>query len=134
MPRSTRQSWVRAAVLVGAVYFLIGRAPLPAEHLQLWRLASWLVSGIAYAAHIAYEEFRLRNAPRSAALHVAVAVALGAFALAAVGMTRSLSTGAALRPTWLLALVLWPAFTAIPAYLGALMATAALRRFPRSAS
>lgn len=132
---SHRRAWVRAALLLGVVYFLIGRLfALPGSHVHAWRLAAWMVSGVAYAAHIGYEHFRLRSSLKVTALHVAVAVAIGALALAVAGMIHSLSTGSALRPAWLLAMVIWPAVTAVPAFLGALVAGAALRRLPRSAN
>lgn len=128
-----RQPWILVALLVGIVYFLIGRAAIPPDHVQVWRLAAWMLSAVAYAMHIGYEHFRLRTSTRVAALHVAVAVAIGAFGLAVAGMIRSLSTASSIRPAWLLALILWPAFTAIPAYLIALAAGAILRRLSRSA-
>ena len=122
-----RRSWLRVAIVVGIVYFLIGRSfSIPAEHAHAWRLAAWLVSGVAYAAHIWYEHFILRNSPRPTASHVALAVAIGALLLAVAGMIHSLSTRVAIRPLWLLALVAWPAFTALPAFLGALVAGAVL--------
>src|SRR5437016_13361210 len=94
MGESPRQSWVRTAVLLGIGYALVGIVfAVPATHVQAWRLAAWIVSAIGYVAHIAYERFRLRNSPGSAALHVAFAVALGAFALAVRGDIHSLSTG-----------------------------------------
>jgi len=127
-----RQPWIRAALLVGIVYFLIGRVfTLPVNHVHVWRLAAWVISGGAYAAHIWYEHFRLRNSPRLTALHTALAVAIGAIALAVAGMIHSLSTTSAIRPAWLLALVIWPAVTAVPAFLGALVAGAVLARLPR---
>ena len=129
MTVSARQPWIRAALLVGAVYLLIGRGfTLPAGHVHAWRLAAWLVSGVAYAAHIWYEHFTLRNPPRTGALHVALAVAIGAIGLAVLAMLHSLSTTSTIRPVWFLALVLWPAFTAVPAFLGALVAGAVLPR------
>jgi hypothetical protein len=129
-----RQAWVPTALLVGVVYFLIGKVfALPADHAHAWRLAAWLVSGVAYAAQIAYEHFRLRSSERVTAVHAAIAVAIGAFALALAGMIHSMSAGSSIRPAWLLALVLWPAFTAIPAFLVALMAAAVLARLPRNA-
>src|SRR5216110_2770473 len=83
MGESPRQSWVRTAVLLGIGYALVGIAfAVPATHMQAWRLAAWVVSAMGYAVHIAYERFRLQNSPGSAALHVAFAVALGAFGLA----------------------------------------------------
>ena len=134
MDLSRRQAWVRAALLVGVVYLLIGRLfALPTDHVRVWRLAAWVVSGAAYAAHIGYEHFRLRNSPRVTALHVALAVAIGAIGLAVAGMMHSLSTTSVIRPAWLLALVIWPAVTAVPAFLVALVAGAVLARLPRSA-
>jgi hypothetical protein len=134
MDASRRRAWVRAALLIGVFYFLVGRVfAWPATHVQLWRLAAWVVSGGAYAAHIGYEHFGLRSSPRSTALHVAAAVAIGALGLAVAGMIHSLSTTSTVRPVWLLALVLWPAVTAVPAFLGAFVAAVVLQRFPRHA-
>jgi len=116
------------ALLVGVVYFLVGRFPVPPAHLQAWRLAAWGVSGVALAAHIGYEHFRLRNSARFVALHAAVAVAIGAFLLAVAGMIHSLWTTSTLRPVWFLALVLWPAFTAVPAFLVAFVTATMLSR------
>jgi hypothetical protein len=126
-----RKEWIRAAFLVGAVYFLIGI--VFANLVHGWRLAAWLVSGVAYVAQIWFEHFRLRNSPRLAALHVAVAVAIGAFGLAVTAMIHSLSTAPTIRPAWLLAIVVWPAATAIPAFLVAFVVVAILSRRPRSA-
>ena len=129
MDESRRQPWIRAALLVGVAYFVIGRVfAVPSGYPRLWRLAAWLLSGVLYATHIWYEHFRLRNSIRSTALHVALAVAIGAFALALAGMMHSVSTASAIRPAWLLALVLWPAVTAVPAFLVALVAAAVLSR------
>ena len=131
---ASRQAWLRAAVLVGVAYFLIGKVfALPANGLRFWRLAAWVASGGVYAAHIAYEHYRLGSSPRVGASHIAVAVAIGAILLAVAGLLHSLSTASAVRPTWLLALVVWPAVTAIPAFLGALVAGVVLARLPRSA-
>jgi hypothetical protein len=100
---------------------------------QEWRLAAWLVCGVAFAAHIAYEHFSLRHSPRLVAWHAAVAVAIGAFLLAVAGMINSLWTTSALRPIWFLAIFLWPAFTAVPAFLAALVAGLILARlWPRA--
>ena len=134
MDASRHQPWVRAALLFGVVYFLIGRVfAVPANHVHVWRLAAWVVSGAVYAAHIGYEHFRLRHSPRLIALHAALAVAIGAIALAVAGMIHSLTAAPAIRPSWLLALVIWPAATAVPAFLVALVAGAVLARLRRSA-
>ena len=134
MEASRGHVWFRAALLVGVAYGLIGRLfALPASDVHAWRLAAWIVSGAVYAAHIGYEHFRLRSSPRLTALHVAVAVAIGAFALVVAGMLHDLWTASTIRPAWLLALVVLPTVTAVPAFLGGLVVAATLRRFPRSA-
>jgi hypothetical protein len=48
-------------------------------------------------------------------------------------MIHSLSAAPGIRPAWLLALVLWPVITAVPAFVGALAAAAVLARFSRRA-
>ena len=129
---SPSHAWVRATLLLGVGYLLIGRVfALSTEHVRAWRLAAWVISGIAFAAHIGYEHFRLRDTPRVTAVHVALAVAIGAAGLAIAGLVHSLSTAAGLRPVWFLAIVLLPAVTAIPAFLVALAATTMLARLER---
>jgi len=135
MGESPRRSWVRMALLLGIGYALVGILfAVPAAHVQAWRLAAWAVSAIGYAAHIAYERFRLRNAPGPAALHVAFAVALGAFGLAVGANIHSLSSGSTSqhRQLLLLALGIWPVMTALPAYLVAFGTSAVLARALRS--
>ncbi|MFN2326428.1 MAG: hypothetical protein ABR551_11145 [Gemmatimonadales bacterium] len=124
------QGWFRAALLVGLAYGLIGRLfALPATDVHAWRVAAWVVSVAVYAAHIGYEHFRIRSSPRRTAMHVAVAVAIGAFALVAAGMLHDLWTTSTIRPTWLLAFVVLPAVTALPAFLVGLIVGATLQRF-----
>jgi hypothetical protein len=69
-----------------------------------------------------------------AALHVAFAVALGAFGLAAGANIHSLSTGSANphRQLLLLSLGIWPVMTALPAFLVALGASVVLGRPPEN--
>jgi hypothetical protein len=115
---SPRPSWVRAAVVLGIGYALVGIVfPVPVTHVHAWRLAAWVVSAIGYAAHIAYEHVWLRNPPAPAAVHVAFAVALGAFGLAVGANIHSLSTGSTShhRQLLLLSLGIWPVMTALPA-------------------
>jgi len=134
MNASRREAWFRSALLVGIVYGLIGRLfALPTGDVHAWRIAAWVVSGVTYAAHIGYEHLRLRNSPRSIAMHVAMAVAMGALALVVAGMLHDLSTASTIRPGWLLALVVLPTVTAVPAFLGGLAAGAVLRRFSQRA-
>ena len=119
MGESPSQSWVRTTVLLGIGYAFVGIVfAVPAAHLQAWRLAAWGVSAIGYAAHIAYERFRLQNSPASAALHVAFAVALGAFGVAVGANIHSLSAGSTQHRQLLhLSLGIWPVITALPAFL-----------------
>jgi len=102
---------------------------VPAHHVKAWRLAAWVVCAFAYAAHIAYERFRLQNPPRSAALHVAFAVALGAFGLAVGANIHSMSIASTSqhRRLLLLSLGIWPVITALPAFLVALVINVVLK-------
>ncbi len=133
MGESSRKRWGHAVVLFGVVYAFVGIAfAMPASHAKFWRLAAWVVSAFAYAAHIGYELFPLRNLPRSAALHIALAVALGAFGLAVGANIHSLRLGSVdehQRLLLLLSLGLWPVITALPAFLVALGAGWFLARF-----
>ena len=117
-----RATWLRAALLFGLGYFLVGRLfAVPGEHAQTWRFAAWLVSLLLFTAHLRYERARPSSVPRIAALHVATAVAIGAFALAVALTIRSIAAQGSLRMQWVLALVLFPLVTAVPAFLVALV-------------
>ncbi len=139
MGAPNRKSWISAAILVGVVYFGVGfvfaALANPAVSLEArftWRLAAWVVSGAAYAAHIGYEHFRLGNSPRATALHAAMAVALGAFLLAVnATMHAAMVPSHAPYRRYSLALVVWPIVTAVPAFLVALALAALLTRFPK---
>jgi hypothetical protein len=131
MSESSRRAWIRPAVLLGALYALVGITfAIPTTHAKAWRLAAWAVSAIGYAAHIAYERFRQHNSPSSSALHVAAGVALGAFGLAVGANVHSMSVGSTQqqRLLLLLALGIWPVITAVPAFLVALGANVVLAR------
>ena len=133
---SGRYSWVRTAVLFGVGYALIGIVfALPISHVKAWRLAAWVVSAIAFATHIVYERIR-QNPPAPAALHVACAVALGAFGLAVGANIHSLSAGTSPehRELLLLSLGIWPVMAALPAFLVALGINAVLARAFRGGS
>lgn len=125
-------------ILVGVAYGVIGivfAALADANHVRLWRLAAWVVSAAMYAAHIGYEHYGLDSAPRATALHVAGAAALGAFALALAANVHSLLAATpGQQSRLLLALVAFPAITALPAFLVALVVAAALARLSRRAS
>jgi len=130
---SSRNPWIRRALLAGVVYFVVGYGsaafdPSVSDQARFaWRLAAWAVSVAVFAVHIGYEYFWLRNSPRSTAFHAATAVAFGA-----VGLAIAATVHAWLVPTttplmrFLLAWVIWPAVTALPAFIVAYVGVALL--------
>ena len=139
MDRRADQRWLWTAMLFAIVYPVVGITfAVPAnlsasnEMRVTWRLAAWLVCAAAFAAHLAYEHFRLRNPPLRAALHVSLAVALGAFALAVwVNVYAHWGASSHQSPLAPLALVVFPAVTGAPAFVVALVAVAVLARTRR---
>ena len=124
-------------VLLGAVYFVFGVAfagfaswSASSSTRETWNRLGFLVSAVAFALHIGYEHFRLRNSPLITASHVSIAVALGALALAVSANVHAYRVGASNKRLLAFALVAWPAITAVPAFVVALVAAAglALRR------
>src|SRR5712691_11594916 len=110
MNAPSRQPWFGTVILIGVLYCVIGIVfALPSNQVRMWRLAAWVISAAVYAAHIGYEHFTLRNASRSTALHVAVAVGIGGFALAVAATVHSLFVPPNYqRWRFVLALVVWP--------------------------
>ena len=126
-------NWLRTAILFGLGYFLVGRLfAVPGEHAHAWRLAAWVVSLLIYTTHFRIERARPSTPPRVVASHVATAVAIGAFALAVALTIRSIAAQGSLRMTWVLALVLFPLVTAVPAFLVALAAAIVAARRSRA--
>ena len=118
MNTTTSSSWVPATVLVGVFYAFVGTLfALPVSHVQAWRLAAWIMCAAVYVAHIVYQRVRTSSPPRSTAVHAALAVALGAFLLAASAVIHSLWVQSGNLTLLLIALVLWPVMTAVPAFL-----------------
>src|SRR5438105_13654375 len=123
----------RAVIFVGIVYFVVGYGSaaldpsIPDRARFAWRLAAWVVSAVVFAAHIGREHSRLSASPRATAMYAAAAVALGGFLLAAVATVHAAAV-ASHAPYWrfLVALVLWPIITALPAFVVALVAGAVL--------
>ena len=135
MNPTQRRSWFPPAVLLGAVYAAVGIGfALPATHPRAWRLAAWVVSGLAYAAHLGYERFRSRSSPGSAALHVAVAAGLGGLGLAIGALIHSVARGMPIEHQLrlLIALAVWPLVTGVPAFLLGLVVSGALVRATRT--
>src|SRR5262245_15224354 len=135
---SNRKPWVLIAIVAALLYFVVGYGSaaldpsVPERARFMWRLSAWLISAAVFAAHIGYEHFRLGDSPRTLALHTAAAVALGAFLIASAAAVHA-TTVTAHAPYWqfLLALLLWPVITALPAFLVALVAGVLLAHLPR---
>jgi hypothetical protein len=119
-------------VVIGVVFAALAR-PADAGYVRVWRLAAWLASAAVGAAHIAYEHYRLGGSPRTAALHAAGAVGLGAFGLALAANLHWLFAGTPGQHAPLLALPVWPVITALPTFPVALVAAAVLARVSRRA-
>lgn len=121
-------------LIVGAIYLVAGLlfadlASSASSHQMVvaWRLAAWVVSAIAFGAHIGYELFRLGNSPPRTALHASLGAAIGALGLAAAASIHALTAATHPHfPAW--ALVVWPLITAIPAFVVALAVAAVLAR------
>jgi hypothetical protein len=128
--------WRRAVILFGALYLVAGigfgtlaNTAASNQGRVAWRLAAWLISAAAFAAHIGYELIRLHSSSRTTAFHVSLAVALGAFGLAA---TASLHAARTNHHFPAFALAAWPVVTALPAFVVALCVAAVLTRMRRS--
>jgi len=125
MNASDNKRWLWVLMLFAFVYLAVG---ITFAELG-WRLPAWFVSAVAFAVHIWYEHFRLRNSRHRTALHVSAAAALGAFGLAVAANVHELwANPGNHRSLLLLALVLWPILTAVPAFVVALAAAAGLAR------
>ena len=139
MNASDRQPWFRTAVLLGAVYFVFGVAfaafaswSASNSMRVTWNRLGFLTSAVAFAVHIGYEHFRLRNSTLTTAAHVSIAVALGAFALAVSANVHGYRVGSSNQRLLAFALIAWPALTAVPAFVVALVAAAGLNLMRRS--
>jgi drug/metabolite transporter (DMT)-like permease len=129
--RPTR--WILAALVAAALYLVIGvvtaslagsASSLPGRN--LWRYAAWVLCLLVFAGHLVRERVHRGFNAWSAALHAAVAVAIGGLALAAAGPVRTYwGTGTAGRA--LLALVTWPLLVGVPAFLVGLAGATILR-------
>lgn len=135
MDLTPRNQWIRPVLLVAVIYAVVGivtadLAGSTSSHqtVTMWRLAAWLLSLIAFMGHIAYERVRRPREVRNTAARVAAAVALGAFALAAVGPVRSHWGTPDFWRVSVLSLPLWPVLTGVPAFLVAFAAGSILRR------
>jgi len=114
------------------VYLLVGVAfpnPAASNKMQfMWRLAAWLTVALAFGVHLGFEHFRFRNSPYRTALHASASVSLGAAALAAAANIHGLRTGTGNQRLLVLALVIWPIITGLPAFVVALVVAAVLAK------
>jgi hypothetical protein len=131
---------VRAVLLLGVAYLVAGivfgaLAGQAASHQGrvAWRWAAWVVSAAVFGAHIGYEQLRLRSSARMTALHVSSAAALGAFGLAVAANVHAQTVSPHQHSLLLvLSLAIWPALTALPAFIVALVAAMLFARVWRS--
>ena len=132
-----RNHWI-SLIVVGIAYGFVGivltelSKRFATDQARFWRLAAWILSAVVFAVHIGFEQFRLKQRSLQVALHAAIAVAVGAFLLAAAAIIHAAMVPVH-APFWLfaIALVAWPAFTAVPAFVAALIASAVLSRIRR---
>ena len=125
--------FVGGVYLVAGILFAALAKSAPSHQMVVaWRLAAWVISAVAFAAHIGYEHFWLRSSPGTTALHASLATAIGAFGLAVSAVIHAVTAPA--HPHFpAISLVVWPAITALPAFLVALALAAVLTRARRSA-
>lgn len=127
---------VRVVLLLSVVYTIVGllsgRFAGQAASPQLrvgWRWAAWIVSAVAFGAHIVYEQIRLRSSLRVTALRVSMAAGLGAFGLAVAANVHAQTASQRQHSLALaLSLAIWPIMTALPAFVVALVAAMLLAR------
>ena len=139
---SGRQRSLNGVLLAAVLYLAIGitsaalgRLAASNDRRFFWRLSAFGISAVVFVTHVAYEQFRLRNAVWPTAWHASKAVALAAFALALGAVSRGLESASGLQSKMLVALVAWPLLTGVPAFIvaaagAALLARARLRGSP----
>lgn len=133
-PSRTGQPQAGIILLAGAAYVLIGTgtsilaAASPSSvGGRGWRLAAWVLSLIVFGVHLAIER-RRDPRPVRAAARVALAVAIGAFGVAALGPVRMHWGEPARLKLIMLSLVAWPLLTGVPAFVVAFLVSIGLDR------
>ena len=120
-----------AYVAIGVVTpFLVGDGTSPTRT-TVWRVVAWVLSLAVFAAHITAARLRDQRSPVVSAVQVALAVALGAFVLAAGGPVRTYWGKPNSARVIVLSLVLWPVMTGLPAFAAAFAAGHVIRRGPQ---
>jgi hypothetical protein len=135
MKTSGNQRWLRRVILFGVAYPIVGiifaalANSADTNSMQVvWRLTAWFASAVMFAVNVWYEHSRLHSSPFSTALRASLAVALGAFVLAAGANLQSLWATASNHRSLALALVVWPIVAGVPAFVVALVVAAWLAR------
>ena len=135
MKNTAGPRWYNASIIVGVLYFAItvmtGALAAMAQSgraLFLWRLSAFIFCGLVFLGHIAYEQFRVHSTPKAIACHTSIAVAIGALALAVSANMHDLFFAMGYRWRMLLALILWPILTAVPAFVSALILATCSRK------
>ena len=125
---SSARAWLAAALVAAIIYPVVGVAFAFLDNgaggpfgIPFWRLAAWVASALVFAAHFVYEQ-RRRSSPLRTAWHLSFAVALGAFLLAVWILVRGRMIGAPQRSLVAFALVLFPLFAGVPAFVIAVIA------------
>jgi hypothetical protein len=132
MNSTGRVRWFWAVLVVAILYLVAGlvsaelsRTAASVQMREAWRLAAWVISAVAFAAHIYYEHVRLHSSSGTTAFHAALAVGLAGFGLA---VSASLHGHATNHPFPAIALLIWPVMTALPAFVVALAVAVLLTR------
>ena len=100
---------------------------------RFWRLAAWAGSAVVFGVHFVYEQ-RRQSPPLRTAWHLTFAVALGAFVLAVWVLAYGSVTGARRSALAPFALVLFPLFSGVPAFVIALVAAVVTNKLHRAHS
>jgi hypothetical protein len=134
MDEPNSRLWREAVLLTGVFYCTVGIAfttfgswSSSNRGVVAWRIASFVVSLVAFAIHIGYEHFSLANRPPIVALHTSLAVAFGGFLLALAANINSFRVANSKHGLLALALIIWPVMTGIPAFVVALITAAGLK-------
>lgn len=107
-------------VAVGMATAALAGGAATARGTTRWRLAAWVLSLAIFVIHLVASRRDRRASVPMGAFNVALAVALAAFVLAALGPVRSHWNDAHLIRV-ALSLVAWPVLTGLPAFVAALL-------------
>lgn len=120
-----------AYVVIGVGAAALAGAAASKPGTTAWRLTAWVLSIVVFGIHLGDSCLRRRVPLRRSAFQVAVAVALGAFVLAAVGPVRAHWSSNDTARVALLSLVAWPVLTGLPAFAAALVGGYLIERTAR---